>query len=83
MKEGLFPPEATDFFDWCEHHDSVPRWQERLASEEWGPVAPLEMIETSQRLLSSGGGELVIKIAGAGHPVTSVGRLTPLPSSER
>jgi len=62
VREGLFSQEATDFFDWCEHHDSVAGWQERLASEEWGLVAPPEMIETAQRLLSSGGGELVIKL---------------------
>ena len=62
LKEGLFSQEAKDFFDWCEHHDSVAGWQERLASEEWGLVAPPEMIETARRLLSSGGGELVTKL---------------------
>lgn len=61
VKEGLFTPETSDFFEASEHHDSVTSWQERWAKEDYALVAPPGMLESAERLLSSGGGELVIR----------------------
>ena len=61
VKEGLFTPETSDYFEAGEHHDSVSSWQEHWAEEEYQLIAPAGMLESAERLLSSGGGELVIR----------------------
>lgn len=61
VKGGLFAPETKDFFELLEHHDSVASWQKKWADENYRLIAPPEMFETADRLLSSGGGELVIR----------------------
>lgn len=61
VKGGLFAPEAKDFFELLEHHDSVASWQEKWADEGYRLIAPPEMFEQAEKLLSSGGGELVIR----------------------
>lgn len=61
VKDGLFSPETSEFFELHEHHDSVASWRARWADEEYRLVAPPEMFESAERLLSLGGGELVIR----------------------
>lgn len=61
VEEGLFAPEASDFFEIREHYDSVASWQEKRVEEGYQPVAPPEMFESANELLNSGGGELVIR----------------------
>lgn len=61
VKEGLFAPETKDFFELLEHYDSVASWQEKWADEDYRLIAPPEMFEQAEKLLSSGGGELVIR----------------------
>lgn len=61
VKDGLFTPETNDFFELLEQHDSVASWREKWAKEEYRLVAPPEMFESADELLSTGGGELVIR----------------------
>lgn len=61
VRDGLFAPESSDFFELQEHHDSVASWQERWAYEDYRLIAPPGMLESAERLLSSGDGALVIK----------------------
>lgn len=61
VNEGLFTPETNDFFELLEHHDSVASWQEKWDEEEYGLVADPELLASARELLSTGGGELVIR----------------------
>jgi hypothetical protein len=61
VTDGLFTPETSVFFELHEHHDSVESWQEKWAEEDYRLVAAPGMLESAGRLLSMGGGELVIK----------------------
>jgi len=61
VEEGLFAPEASDFFELREHYESVAGWREKWASEDYRLVAPPGMFESAEKLLSSGGGELVVR----------------------
>lgn len=61
VKDGLFAPETKDFFELLEQHDSVASWREKWADEGYRLIAPPEMFEQAEKLLSSGGGELVVR----------------------
>ena len=61
VDQGLFGPEASDYFELREHHDSVGGWKETWAREGYRLVAPPGMFESAEDLLSTGGGELVIR----------------------
>jgi hypothetical protein len=61
IDEGLFGVEATDYFELREHHDSLGSWREKWAREDYRLVAPPGMFESADELLSTGGGELVIR----------------------
>lgn len=60
VEEGLFAPEAAEFFELHEHYDSVASWEEKWAAENYRLFAPPGMFESATRLLSEGG-ELVIR----------------------
>lgn len=60
-RSGLFVRDNERFFDLLEHHPNVESWQERWAEEGYRLVAPPELFETAKSLLTSGGGELVIR----------------------
>lgn len=61
VDQELFGPEATDYFELREHHDSLASWQEKWAREEYRLFAPPGMLEAAEELLATGGGELVIR----------------------
>lgn len=61
IANGLFVPEVADTFELSEHHDSVTSWQNRWAYEGYRLEAPPEMLESAEAILSSEGGELVIR----------------------
>lgn len=59
--EGLFTPEDSLAFELHEHYPSVHSWQEKWAEDDYRLVATRELLDGAQRLLDSGGGELVIR----------------------
>jgi hypothetical protein len=61
VDQGLFSPEETDYFELAQHFDSVESWQEAWAEEDYRLIAPPGMLESAEQLLSSDGGELVIR----------------------
>lgn len=61
VDQGLFGPEATDYFELREHYDAVDSWKEKWAKEDYRLVAPPGMFESAEDLLAAGGGELVIR----------------------
>lgn len=60
-QRGMFVRDSARFFDLLEHHPNVESWQNRWAEEGYRLVAPPELFEAADSLLTAGGGELVIR----------------------
>ncbi len=60
-QRGLFAKDRRCFFELLEHHPNVESWHERWAEEGYRLVATPELLKSANDLLTSGGGELVIR----------------------
>jgi len=59
--DGWYVTERRRFFDLLAHFPSADDWLEYQAREGYGGEAPAELLASANRLLATGGGELVVR----------------------
>jgi len=60
-RDGLFARDHRAFFDLTEHHPTVESWHQRWAENDYRLIATPKLLRSANDLLSSAGGELVIR----------------------
>jgi len=60
-EDGWFVTERRRFFDLLAHFPTAEDWLEYQAHEGYSGEAPAELLASANRLLATGGGELVVR----------------------
>jgi hypothetical protein len=59
--DGMFATSERRFFDLLEHYENAQDWLERWARKGWAFEVSNELLESANKLLADGGGELIIR----------------------